>query len=283
MIAIDPQINGARDDGSESGIVRTETLRDGWSLLGFRRGLYTSANIGSGTVASLSGLITNSVTNTGTAIQVSLPASAAYGNGATIGFWIHGNMLGLAYYALNTTVPPGCTIDGINYAVPVSKSGTANPLTLSGVASDELPLVEVANDLGDGPHWVELSFACAASGSTRYYVMQGYAVDRRSGYVQSPAGARTGATIFTLTASYSTLLTGASTNANIRSIRQVIFYNSTGGAITATMKHFTYGVFWSKSVAAGDTVIFDPGTWMYDGTELQAAGNGLTCTVIGGI
>lgn len=280
MITIDPQASGFRDDGTESGVTRFEVVRGGWKPMSWRRGGYTSAAAGTATVGSL-GSLSGSALWTGTSIQMTVPANAALGNGTTMGFWIHGNKFALRYVTASG-VSPGCTIDGITYDVPLSEATPLNPITLSGIGYDEGPLVKVADDLGNGFHFVELSFPCAATGSTRSWVLHGYGVDDIEGYEERSREGRTGANQVALTGTYQAML-GALTSTNIRTVRKLFFYNSTGGAITATLRHITYGTIWTKSVPAGETVEWDPGICMADGVELQAIGNGLTCTVIGGL
>jgi len=279
-ISIDPQARGFRDDGTESGLTRFQIVRGGWKPMSWRRGGYVTAVGGTATVGGI-GSLSGFALWTGTSLQMTVPANAALGNGTTLGFWVHGNRFALRYVTASGVVP-GCTIDGITYDVPLSEATAVNPITLSGIGYDESPLVEVADDLGDGFHFVELSFPCAATGSTRSWVLHGYAVDNIEGYEEKSLEGRVGSAQVALTGTYQAML-GAATSTNIRTVRKLFFYNSTAGAIVATLRHITYGIIWSKSVPAGEAAEWDPGICMADGVELQAIGNGLTCTVIGGL
>ena len=279
-ISVDPQAHGFRDDGTESGLIRSEPNSGRWYLMSWRRGGYTSAAGGTATVGA-PGSLSGSALWTGTSLQMTVPANAALGNGTTMGFWIHSKKFALRYVTASG-VPPGCTIDGVTYDVPLSEATAVNPITLSGIGYDESPLVHVADDLGEGFHFVELSFPCAATGSTRSWVLHGYAVDSIDGYEPRAPEGRVGSTQITLTGSYQAML-GTASSTNVRTVRKLFFYNSTAGAITATLKHSVYGVFWTKAVPAGETAEWDPGIAMADGVELQAIGNGLTCTIVGGL
>ncbi len=279
-ISVDPQARGFRDDGTESGINRIEIDRGGWKPMSWRRGAYTSSMAGTATVG-LVGSLSGSALWTGSSVQATVPVNAAFGNGAVMGFWFHGNKFALRYVT-GSGVPPGCTIDGISYDVPLSEATAVNPITLSGVGYDEGPLVRVADDLGEGFHYAELSFPGATSGSTRSWVLHGYGVDNIEGYEDRSLEGRTGATQLTLTGTYQGMLS-VTASTNVRTVRKLFFYNSTAGAITATLRHISYGTIWVKAVPAGETVEWDPGICMADGVELQAIGNGLTCTVIGGL
>lgn len=287
QVSIDPQATGWRDDGTDGGIVRTELARAGYVQMPFRNAFQSTSAAGSASIG-LNGGNTNNTDGSGTRIAVSVAASATLENYAYLGFWIQGNVFGLRHASLPG--PIDCMIDGVAYTV---EEDTTLNSPRTGFTSGSLPAADyqiLARDLGEGLHWVELTFPAFLSGATRSYLLFGYIVDGRAGYVR-PSGyvhihqepvaitATTGATGQFLAVS------PAATTTSYWGMRSVLLCNTTAGAITVSAVYSTRTStpIWTKSVPANDTVIFDLGGIIADVNNLYfyASGAGINATPIG--
>lgn len=274
-----------RDDGSESGIIRTEQKRGDLVQMPFITGLFASGEAGTATVR-LQGQPSPHINadNSGTYLTVTVAASASLANSATVKFWITGNVFGLRF-SRNPAMPIGCMIDGVAY--PVNVTGNVDPVNNNSVGN-LYSIVDcdlIADDLGQGRHFVELVFPAFLSGTTRVYNIFGYVVDGQSGY-QKP----TGQVVSLHQASMAITATTAGTAQykiippGVRGWRKALFCNTTGSAITIYCVYSlaTSFVMWSKSVPANDTIEFDLQGIVTDAANVlfYASGAGINMTTI---
>ena len=274
-----------RDDGSESGIVRTEQKRGALVQMPFISGIVTLAGVGSAT-AILQGQPAPylNTDGTGTYLKITVDASASLANSATAKFWITGNVFGLRY-ARSSLLPIGCMIDGVAHTITAANN--TDPVNNSSVGNlySAVDFDLIADDLGQGRHFVELVFPAFLSGSQRVYNIFGYVVDSQAGY-QKPTGqvvslyqASLAITATTAgTAQYPTIPNG------MRGWRKALFCNTTGSAITINCIYSLASsvLMWSKSVPANDTIEFDPLGVVVDVSNVRfyASGAGLNLTTI---
>jgi len=274
-----------RDDGSESGIVRTEQKRGALVQMPFITGLVTLSVTGTAT-AILQGqpLPYLNTDNSGTYLKITIDPSASLANSCTAKFWITGNVFGLRY-ARSSVLPIGCMIDGVAY--PVNVTNNVDPVNNGSVGNlySAVDFDLIADDLGQGRHFVELVFPAFLSGSQRVYNITGYVVDGQAGY-QKPTGqvvtlyqASLAITATTAgTAQYTTMPNG------MRGWRKALFCNTTSSAITINCIYSLASsvLMWSKSVPANDTIEFDPQGIVVDSTNVRfyASGAGVNLTTI---
>lgn len=274
-----------RDDGSESGIVRTEQKRGALVQMPFISGIVTLAGVGSAT-AILQGQPAPylNTDGTGTYLKITVDASASLANSATAKFWITGNVFGLRY-ARSSLLPIGCMIDGVAHTITAANN--TDPVNNGSVGNlySAVDFDLIADDLGQGRHFVELVFPAFLSGSQRVYNIFGYVVDSQAGY-QKPTGqvvslyqASLAITATTAgTAQYPTIPNG------MRGWRKALFCNTTGSAITINCIYSLASsvLMWSKSVPANDTIEFDPLGVVVDVSNVRfyASGAGLNLTTI---
>ena len=243
----------------------------------FRKGLYKNGANGSAAAPGVGAGIPENNDGTQTGVFVSVAASATWANWASFGFWVMERVVGLRVLrdATYGGSPLGCTIDGVAYDVDTEALLTPAGQSSSNTAAGEGGQI-LASDLEDRPHYVELTFSGATSG-TRLWVVMGFIAEAK--YYRLPSRG--------MNFSYSapTALTGGwstmnPVNINAYGFRKVLFYNPTGGSVTAQVRYSSgNGVIWAKPVPAGDTVEFDPGGPIYH--TVDVTGNGLMASGIG--
>lgn len=274
-----------RDDGSESGIVRTEQKRGDLVQMPFVIGSVTLSATGTATAT-----LTNqplpylNLDGSGTYIRLTVSASATLANSATAKFWITGNVFGLRYLRSAAT-PIGCMIDGVAYTITAANN--ADPVTNASVSNlyGAVDYDLIADDLGPGRHFVELVFPAFLSGSQRVYNIFGYVADGNAGY-QKPSGQVV--TLYQATLALTATTGGTAQNLTlpngIRGWRKALFCNTTAGAITVYCVYSTATsvVMWSKPVPAYDTVEFNPEGIIVDSSNIKfyVSGAGINMTNI---
>ena len=243
----------------------------------FRKDMFRAGVSGSGYAPSINGGFPENGDGTQSGMFVSVPASATWANVATLDFWVQGRVVGLRVLrsADYGGKPIGCMIDGVAYAVKtdilVTPAGQSPTNTNPGVSWQIL-----ADDLDEGLHYVELVFPCDISVS-RLWAVLGYIAEARAGY--RPIDPYVNFSLrapLALTASWTEII---ASNDKATGIRKIVFYNPTGGPITAQVRYTNdNGVIWSKSVAAGDTLEFDPGGSFAHAAQIT--GNGLMAQIM---
>ena len=280
----DQQARAWRDDGTESGIIRTEQKRGALVQMPFIYGTYTAVTGGAAT-ATLTGPLASDINQdgSGTYLRVTVQASASLANYVYVKFWIFGNVFGLRMQRSAST-PVGCMIDGVAYTVPTVGNVEPSSGSTSSVYGN-VDGVLIADDLGPGRHFVELAFPAFLSGSNRVYVVGGYLVDSAAGYQRlSGQVVSTSNGTLALTATTGATAQYPSQPAGIRGWRKALFYNTAGSPITVYMVYSlaTSTIIWSKSVPANDSIELDPQGIIVDvtNTRFYVSGSGVNATFI---
>jgi hypothetical protein len=271
---------GWRDDNTESGVQRVELVRGALVCIPIRAGLYTEATAGSVSAATPNTRFVDNDDGTQTGFNIVIPGSATLANAMTIGFWFLGDIFGLrlqrdATYGGN---PMGCLIDGASYDVDTSI--LLNPVVeTTTLTQPGLDWQILATDLGAGPHYVELTFPCGLS-VTRNYGIHGYIVDTRAGYTPLRRGSKFDIAPTSLTASSVSSLPIFSSH-KCYGFRSIILYNPTAGVAIVKIKYTAGATYqWGKSIAAGDSVIFDPGDIIYHAVDILSDTTGVIATAV---
>jgi hypothetical protein len=280
---LEQQQTGARDDGNESGVVRTELVRGTLVTMPMLRTAYSVNAVGS-TSPSISAAFPENGDGTQSGIFISVAASASLANSALIGFWIMGEVFGLrlsksgGYFTAN---PVGCRIDGVAYdvAVDLARDPVTNGMAFIGTTPGVLSQI-IATDLGSGPHYVELIFPAFLSGATRQYGLLGYLVDSRVGNVAPARG---------VTLNLPQIGPAAITWVNVcnptlafQGIRKVFVMNTTATAIIVLLRwNSSVNEFWRRTVPANDTLECDLGGILYDVLQVYAAATGINVAAVG--
>lgn len=278
IVAIDPQIAGVYDDGSESGAVRARITQGDLLKLPFHEGqLSFSPNCSFKRDATGdNGDLTSTTISVAVAPGTNAPA-------ATIRFPFYGPLLGVRWdRQFDVTQNDfGVLVDGVAYHVPAARLQWDTQAVWN--VTDSENRYVVARDLGDGPHWCDL--VCPADPSVpKKWLFYGYLADRRAGYA-APGRARTVLTTTTLTTGNVALNPGAVATRYPRGYKQIIFYNTSKLQATAYLSYNGTDI-WAKAIAAGDTVAFDIGdVLVFDYSSMKArasAPSSIAMTLIGG-
>lgn len=243
----------------------------GLICLPFRPDLLSTTTVNGATTQN------NDGTRTGTFNIIS--ASASWANSVTIELWINGPVFGLRF-PRNSAWPVGCVIDAVAY--PVQYGQARNPVTFATTSSGLADQTIIADDLGDGPHFVQLHLPCSTA-TSRTAQLMGFLVDARTNAVPPPPrGVHIENTAKALTTSFQSV---TPSNQASYGISGVHFVNTTGAAITVNIRYSSAnGVFWSRSVPANDTLDYTPpgGRPIYHAIELSASTTGVNA-FIGGL
>lgn len=276
---------GFFDDGTESGRVRVEIASGNLVAMPFRRGGYQLGGAASASfVASDFTYISDNDDGTQTSLEVSVsggvPASAA---GGWLRHTFEGNTYGPRFSRSSDYVNPiSVLIDGVAYPLDTTALDFSTPqFEVTGINWNLYRQV-VARDLGYGKHVAELLFP--AGSSTRKWAMFGYVVDAREGYVPPARGVNfyeggNNSTTLTVAGSWTTF-----PSSSLKTIgwRKMFFTNPGASAATVSIRSSSgTSTVWSKSVAVGDTVEFDPGGVCYHNVQALTSLDGVIATCVG--
>lgn len=282
LVSIDPQAKGWQDDGTESGTNRINIAQGNLIPIPFRT---NNCNISAAGTASavINAVNLTNFDNTSTGMFCTIPANAALGGGLRISFWFNGPILSLRYTEVTGFALPkmAVNIDGVSYSVPASQSRDAISNDVFTNAPAELQQSIIAKNLGEGAHFAEILLQQDTTINTRVY-LHGFSVAESSGYVRAPSGIKCGAAQIAVTGTYGNILSG---NSALASVRKLFFYNTTGSAITVSVRSSSTAAnpFYVKSVPANDTIELDFGGLAYDITTIQVVGSttGVICSLMG--
>jgi hypothetical protein len=171
------------------------------------------------------------------------------------------------------------SIDGVSYG---EVAGKHSYLVNEGTSiSDGESLIIIDDSLPDGVHYAEIMVVAPTSG-TNTVVLFGYLAEERVGYSERP---RTN--YFIAPASVpttSTAIARGSSPKTLRSVRKIIYANTTASPITVSVYNNTT-IMWTKSVPANDTIEFDFGEKTSVDVTLKhmASASGVNATVVGGM
>lgn len=258
LISLDPQAIGWEDDGSDSGVVRTRLLRGDLVEVPFRSLQFYAELAGGATATYQSTGVYSNPDGSGTGINVSVPPGVATGAGVRLWLPFSGRAFGVRWRRDRASMAAfSVAVDG--QAVPVA-SGLIPRLVAEGLTTQitDAQARAVTHDAlpDDGPHLAELAFV-SDPGATSTVTVYGVLLDSRVGYRQLP---RVGQVVSTtvLTASAVEIPANRGNVLTFRSLRKVIYANTTAGAITVTVKNGANTI-WAKSIAANDTAELDFG------------------------
>lgn len=281
IIGIDPQIAGVMEDGSPEGAVRSVASNGHGVWVGIRNSRYIIENSGS-TASYVSAFLNDNPDGTGQGINISVPNTS--GSGVRIWVPFAGRMFGVRWRRQGSTTPVfTVVVDG----VPVQVSGRPDRLvdeglTVSGLVEQGIAITHDNLDPAI-PHYAEIIVTADVGGSARPIVLFGWVLDALAGY-QSPPRSHylIGPTACPTSMTAIPSNAGGADSATLGFAR-LTYYNSSGGALDVTVEYNTV-TFWKKSIAAGNTEVFDAGGLLAYNTLFRhmASGSGITFTVIGG-
>ena len=285
-VVIDPQAYGFLDDGTESGAIRTKSVRSDLVAVPFRRFQYTLENSGCTVVYHNNYSQNSDGSCTGIYIQ------APYGlNGCRIWQPFYGRTFGVRFEPTASTFADFTVqVDGV--AVHVN----GNLLPMQAAAENELPpgynaYAITHDDLSEGLHVAAISVLApqAASGSN-YVNLLGYLVERRAGYREPVRVAIPIASAYVGTGQ-GNVYSAPGDGTDFQYLTQVFYYNTNGSAQVVTLENngtIMYKVYLEASGTTGDsaTVTFAMPTYATGGSLLTHAcgtGSAVYYTVFGGV
>jgi hypothetical protein len=172
----DEQADGWRDDGSESGVVRTELARGNLVLRPLLPGEFTSYAAGSAYCQPMAD--DGGVRCGNKFVQVSAPDQSS---SVRIHFLFSGKNLG---FCMSTAGVLGsknasCLIDGVAYPFPPVPRAVTDPGSSIGGGYHYYPIAE---DLPDGVHQAVFALSGDPSGASQVIILYGIFVEERAGY-----------------------------------------------------------------------------------------------------
>lgn len=279
----DEQINGARDDGSEGGVLRAELARAQAVLVPFSM----EEIIPTGSAVAIYGGKYADTEGAGNRVKVTLAHSATLANNLRWDMWFNGEFFGLCYNIDTGTAPIGLMIDGVAYSVPAWPP--VHPIygTPTVMNTARLNGEIIARDLGPGRHLASIMFPGSVT-EDRTWWMHGYLADSAAGYREQQHGGIVSQTQIAVGTAWTNLLVGAvgSATAFPASTRVLMLYNTTASPITVSLAlNGDTDIFWSKQIAANDTVPVDFGMPIFQKNYLlaKASATGVVATQIGGL
>ena len=280
MVMVDPQADAWDDDGTESGAMRVRVVRGDVVPIPFDSGNYYAEIIGSATAAQQTTGVYTNPDGSGSSINVSVPAGLTQGMRIWVPFY--GRAFGIRWRRDTATCPNiSVIVDG--QAVMVA-TGYSDRLTIEGLttqmSTDAEARAMTHDHLAGGAHMAEIVIASDPSLTTTI-TLYGYLGDERAGYRQLPRLGHLFTTVAVPTTS-TEIATGRATSLNMRSVRSVVYTNTSGAAVIVTVYNNTT-VLWAKSIAAGDSAVLDFGSPISATANLKhmAGAAGVNYSVIG--
>lgn len=275
IIGLDPQANGWRDDGTESGVIRTDAVHGNLVMVPFQAARYASQAIGA--TASYQRGITYNPDGSGTAINVSVPTGS---NGVRIFQLFEGSTFGLRYRANLLTQ----RVDAITVSVdgvPVTFNPEAALADLNLESSQDMYFGHTVThrDLPEGTHLAEI--VLTSGPATRSIVLLGYLADQAAGYSpptrfhQMVIGGAVGT-------SFSYVKYGDAPE-DLAAISRIAYSNSTESPITVTLSYIGSTDFATVTVPANGTAAYDFGFPTANARLVQhrASASGVTHVTLG--
>lgn len=238
IIGLDPQANGWRDDGTESGVIRTESVRGGDLVkVPLRDGQFTF-NGSSQSIQRAAWQENSDGTASGFLVSVAINAAAP----VVVEHMFSGRVYGVrtipGYNSPN--IGPGITdfsvyIDGRTYKVEPYRQRTEGPGADSLLTGDATFIV--ADDLPPGLHRATLVFPPHPTINARWALL-GYACEKAAGYETFPERLSIlgSPTVLGTTATEArSLFSNGGAAKYPRGIRGALLINSTESPVTVTM------------------------------------------------
>lgn len=241
---IDPQKLSVFDDGTAEGVTRAALVSGGLVPVLFRGGHFTSQ--GSTVTHQRNGLTYNAEIGAMSGISVSVAA----GGFASVKFPFYGRKFGLVWRSISGVADMYPVIDGVQYdKIP----GYDSFLTQNSISIYEDPFWVVSENLPQTPgnrHWAEIHVPGLTSG-TNAVVLLAFLADSAAGYRWPLQNCQLGISGATPT-SWADVASESETGAQQSKILKTFYHNTTGGALRVEVR-LNSTVFWSKSIAAGDS------------------------------
>jgi len=260
-ITIDPFQNAMRDDATEQGVARVESVFGELVRVPFREGHFTLSGSSLGTFRRDQYRLNSDGSNSGISVAVAAGTDAS-ANYTTIKFLVYGRVIGLRWLkGQSTTIPRDFSvkIDGVSYLVPNQIYDPMDGTTLYTTPEGEFGAI-IAKDLPDTEHVVEIICNGSADQSNRWAFL-GYLAERRVGYTEQPRldGLCTTTTLTTAMAipNYGSVASSLA-EYKPRGIRGIFYYNTTGAPVTVSVEIASV-TFWSKAIPANSTEFLDFG------------------------
>lgn len=238
VIGLDPQANGWVDDGTESGVIRTRSVRSDLVRVPFRDGHITYN--GSSAIVTREAWQENA---DGSASGFLVSVAAAATAPAIIEHLFYGRVYGIRllqnYNSPN--IGPGITDFGINIdgkSYPVSGAYTRQDTNTSSTFPNGEAVLVIADDLPNGPHKATLIFPAHPTINAQWGLL-GFAAERAAGYepLERVALFGTSAVLGTSDTALSALYRSSSVSKTGRGVYGAVFYNSTASPVIVTIKN----------------------------------------------
>jgi hypothetical protein len=245
--AFDTQANGWRDDGSESGVLRTELTRGNLVLRPLPAADFSIVTAGNG--------ICNPVADGGGSrcgnqyVYISVPDAGSF---VSLTFPFNGRALGICY---STTATPGtknatAIIDGVANPLPPAPRKVLNPADCNpGAGYHYYP---VAENLLDGAHQCTFAVTGDAAGDAQVVYLYGIFVEERAGYRPVPPSAVLANSTLVTTAARQTLNALFSYNNACNYISAIHLANVSAADCLVSLDKNT-ATFWREIVPANKT------------------------------
>lgn len=275
VVTIDPQAVGWRDDGSESGVLRSEMVKAGAVPQPFRYGAF--ATMLSGASASYQTALVNNLYGFGSGVYFQVAAGS---NGAELILPFSGVLFGLGYLAQSTAPVVSVDVDGVGVAFDASE--IHRRITTLTTTVGEYPEIRITHtDLDPGPHIARIAIVAPPAGTTTL-TLHAYFVSALAGYPSPNRMANISAGV-AVPVSYGTVPSGGG-NVQLDGIQRLWYSNTTGAGLTVTVR--TYGAssaLASFSVPANGQYQLDFGSPLSNARTLEhmASGAGAVCYAIG--
>lgn len=274
IIGLDPQANGWRDDGTESGVIRTDPASGGVVSVPFVQGQYGLEATGS-TASFQTGIYYNP-DGSSSGFNISVPAG---NNGVRIYQPFRGPTFGIRHSSAASSPVITVSVDGDPVAVDTSLPWNA----IGGV-----PWVTTLyngfkvthRDLDPGEHVAEIVINAPETGANAVTLF-GYIADRSAGYTDLPVLSQLveGGAVPT---SFAYPEYGPS-GQQLAAISRIFYANTTADEITVTVRRGSGGTIGKLAVPANGTAAFDLGAPVANGRLImhQASASGLTHVTMG--
>jgi hypothetical protein len=275
----DPYQLGVRDDGTDSGIVRTELITGNLIKLPFSPLTYSIQNQGSGNTASSQngGIFYNS---DGTCTGLNIATFNSTDNYVAVWYPFYGSVFGVRFRAGGGGFT--VTVDGA-LATLVEDPETYLGKESQGSSQNHEVSVITHRDLAPGIHFAKIIFPAGVS-SLLHGVLVAEAGTPNKPYLPVHTGVNASASTAVPTSSANIAPYPASSGVPFVAISKLYYYNSTGSAITLTLSTPGTITFLNQVIAAGDTFELSYPVPVTSGfARHQASATGLVLVAIGAV
>lgn len=261
-ISIDPQINGAYDDGSFDGAIRAKLVSSDLVRVPWREGAFGTEIFGAAGQSFVRSSQPENSDGTFQYLSITAPATTPPTVcGVRVWYAFYGRVFGVRFRrnSLTSNLDFQAAIDGMPYNVRANDNVLiAESMAPATVEGQQI----VVDDLADGLHHAELIFNADPVLARQNYIL-GFLLERRAGYRDATVG--TMPVTGTLTTTQTGVSMGAGASNNIRAIRSILYTNVTASPVTVTVQWNSVTIWQTQlaaSGAAGSSATFDPGSFL---------------------